>query len=164
MRLAFALAFLLAGCAAPLSPLASPPTAESECFPPAQEIEAQVRGYAYWIPNGGGGGGTTVELVWSGNPEDLLRFTVKGEWDALSPLTEQIRIEAWLYYDYGAHEQPWIEGPSPLEGTFKIRDLKLDERPVLALGPPTNWGIPVFASATVVDQPIHLTIQEVYRC
>jgi hypothetical protein len=158
--------FLLAGCGqpAPPAPVAQAEIIAGECLPPAQEFDALAGGYEYRIPNGGGGGGRYIDLTWSDDPERLLRFDIRGEWQALSPLSQDLRFVAMLYPRYDFDHQPTFQGSSPLVGTVNIRDLDLWEDPVLTLGAPIDSSLPVSASATVVDQPVHITIQEVYRC
>ena len=119
-------------------------------------------GYSYRVLSGGGGGGTHHRLDLKGDPRHLLLLNITMEWTASSPLSQDMRIEAWLYDELAFHEQPYFQGPSPLVWSLKVRNLTISENAGLSLGPAEDQGLPASASATVIDQPVILTIEEVY--
>lgn len=158
------LVILMAGCTESPLPVdehaGSSPT--SACISTSSTVGTMAGGYNYRVQTGGGGGGRFFDLEFAHNPEHLAILNITMEWTAQSPLTRDLRIDAWLYETLTIEQQPDIQGPSPLIWSLPIRDLEMMEGPGLALGPPQNPGLPASVSATVVDQPVTLTIEQVY--
>lgn len=163
--LALFVALVLAGCVES-PPAVVGPDADNlmpaPCTSRSSTNETKAGGYSYRVQGGGGGGGTFYDLEFQGDPAHLEFLNITMEWSAQSALTQDLRIDAWLYETLTIEEQPDIQGPSPLVWSLRIRDLELMEGPGLALGPAERPGLPASASATVIDQPVTLTIEEVY--
>lgn len=158
------LAILLVGCAEPRQPPEVVPLAVSPpdtCFSSLVTTETKAGGYSYHVQGGGAGGGTFHDLEFTDDPGHLEMLNITLEWTALSPLSQELRVDAWLYETLRFDQQPAIQGSSPLVWSLRIRDLELMEDPGLAMGPAEHGG-PASASATIIDQPVTLTIEQVY--
>lgn len=87
------------------------------------------------------------------------------EWEQEPLAQDRLRIGLETYMDQGIRKAFWLEGPSPIEGTF-LMDPEKRPRDNLRvhLATASDSGTPVPATITVTDQNVLVTIQETYGC
>lgn len=159
------LAILATGCSEPHGlPIATIDSIEHDlCDETPQVIHVEIGGHRTRVQQSASGGGTFVDFTPVNRLADLERVELTLTWNSQAPLTEGLRVEAWLY-EGPVFEHPYAQGISPLAWDLEVRDLEFRESPGFSIGPTDNNAFPVWVSATVPSQPATLTLVEFYRC
>jgi hypothetical protein len=120
----------------------------------------------YYVSGPAGGmGGSDTYAIPIRESERPLRIRFVAEWDSSNPVYfDTIQVGFNLYDRSPISTEPKFEGPSPIAAEFEVLDLDLDPSPTIALRAPRNHTGPANVDVALMDQPIKVTLQQVFAC
>lgn len=156
---------LMSGCSSP--PGESPQAenvAAAECIAPPQILDARATGHFVNAFNRSTAGGLYLDFGWTRDPVNLLRVELMTEWRPTDPTAAELRVRADVLETVGYFDQPSHQGASPLILLIDFNQTEALAKPRLYFGSTEDHSGPAYASKTLLEQQLTVTVTETYRC